>query len=328
MSFIRNYSKFHYIPYIATLLCFLLLILVKPIDLHLRFYLSTVLILLVSLYILKKGFIEKGVLLHLNVTIISFNFIIFFHILNPQKQIILMFLFILLLVLTIFSQAKKSYRNLNKEKLRSMRDTHNVTLRILGKVSEIKDRETTFHLKRVEKMIEVLVYFLRQNKVYTNYMTDNYLEDIKSAAYLHDIGKIGIPDNILNKKGKLTEGEFSIVQTHTLIGYNLLKEAQQEIKGGNIYTIAQEIARHHHERWDGTGYPDKLKEESIPLSARIMSIIDVYDALISKRSYKRAYSHEEALEIICNSRAHFDPVITEVFINNSNEIYKKIEAFT
>ncbi len=236
---------------------------------------------------------------------------------------------LLFLGLTVFImiESKLWLTKLNGYKLNSLKKTQNVTLKILGKISEIKDLETTNHLMRVEIMVEDLVIHLQKSKEYSNYITDKYQSDIKSAAYLHDIGRIGISDIILNKNGKLTDEEFDEIKKHTILGYNILKEAQNEIEEESIFHLALEITRHHHEKWDGSGYPDRLSGKNIPLSARIMSIIDVYDALISKRPYKEPLTHEEAINLIKDgSNSHFDPFITQIFISNSEDIYRKINS--
>jgi len=210
----------------------------------------------------------------------------------------------------------------------SLQRMQNTTLCILGKVSELRDKETTDHLKRVEVLIDSLTGYLSEDRNFAAYITRSYKMDMKSAAFLHDIGKIGIPDSLLNKEGPLSEDEFSIMQTHTLIGYNIIKEAQKEMNSESIYDLALEIVRHHHERWDGTGYPDGLKGEAIPLSARIMAVVDAYDALISKRSYKPALCHKEAIEIIeDDGGSHFDPDIVRVFLEHSQEIKHLLDDY-
>ena len=135
------------------------------------------------------------------------------------------------------------------------------------------------------------------------------------SAPLHDIGKVGIPDNILLKPGKLSDDEFAIMKTHANLGSESLEVAENELGSSSFLRYAREIAISHHERWDGTGYPCKLQGEQIPLSGRLMAVADVYDALISKRVYKPAFSHEEAKKIIVEGRGtHFDPRIVDVFL--------------
>jgi len=152
-----------------------------------------------------------------------------------------------------------------------------------------------------------------------SYKNENYLEDVSNAAILHDIGKIAIPDEILNKPGKLTETEFETMKQHTVIGGEMLAAADkrftEQIGAQSYLSLAQAIALHHHEKWDGTGYPEGLSGDEIPLAARITALCDVYDAVTSDRVYKKAWSHEEALDLIHKGRgSHFDPVITYVFL--------------
>jgi len=139
------------------------------------------------------------------------------------------------------------------------------------------------------------------------------------ASSLHDIGKVGIPDSILNKPGKLTEDEFSIMKTHVEIGTNTLSKLQEEYPNNSFVQLGIEITQCHHEKWDGNGYPKGLSGNDIPLSARIMAIVDVYDALISQRSYKLAYTHEDAIVMINEQIGkHFDPDLVNYF----NELFK------
>ena len=248
--------------------------------------------------------------------------------LYPTKYALIHLLYISLTYLITF-EAKRLLNSLHNDKLNSLKRSQLMALEILGKVSEIKDSETDLHLKRVEVLICELVRALMNTKRFREYLTDKYLEDISSAAYLHDIGKIGISDSILNKPGKLTNEEFALIKQHTIIGYDLLLEAKKKLKEETLYTLALEIARHHHERYDGNGYPDGLSGEEIPLSARIMAIVDVYDALTSKRPYKEAFSHKEALRIIeKDSGSHFDPYISRVFLDIEAQILLKLQQLS
>ena len=132
---------------------------------------------------------------------------------------------------------------------------------------------------------------------------------------MHDIGKVGIPDAILLKPGKLTNEEFDIIKHHTLIGGDAIKTVEAQVDGQSFLTLGREIAYYHHEKWDGSGYPKGLSGDSIPLSARIAAVADVYDALTSVRPYKKAFSHEKAVEIITRSNgAHFDPDVVRAFM--------------
>ena len=144
------------------------------------------------------------------------------------------------------------------------------------------------------------------------------MDDITLASILHDIGKVAIPDRILLKPGKLSDEEFELIKTHTVAGGKILETANKNLKRKvdkkSYLDIAQDIANYHHEKWDGTGYPEGLFQEEIPLSARIVAICDVYDAVSTDRVYKKAWSHDKAKKMILENRGrHFDPVITDVF---------------
>jgi HD-GYP domain-containing protein (c-di-GMP phosphodiesterase class II) len=146
-------------------------------------------------------------------------------------------------------------------------------------------------------------------------ISDDYFRNVVLAAPLHDIGKIKIPDIVLNKPARLTNDEYEIIKNHSIYGANIVKKTIYSLENKDYADVAYNIARHHHERWDGTGYPDRLKGEEIPLEARIMALADVYDALISDRVYKKAYSKEKAIEIIKEgSGSQFDPLLASLFV--------------
>jgi len=225
------------------------------------------------------------------------------------------------LVLFLIFLSKSSMAKLHEYKLSSIKKTQEVTLQILGKVSEVNNEETSGHLNRVQNIVKILAQELQKIPMYAQYIDTRYIQDLVSASTLHDIGKIGIPDHILNKEGPLNEEERDIMKTHTLVGHKLLSEAKDELSISSVYDLATEMARSHHERWDGSGYPDRLTGTSIPLSARIMALADVYDALLSKRPYKKAYSHVDSLNIIRKGAGtHFDPVLVKYFMKVSNQI--------
>jgi putative two-component system response regulator len=146
-----------------------------------------------------------------------------------------------------------------------------------------------------------------------------FIDGISQASPLHDIGKVGIPDGVLLKPGKLTPEEFEIMKTHTTIGYQTLASIEKKDTGSAFIKVGKEITLCHHEKWDGSGYPKGLKREEIPISARIMALADVYDALRSKRVYKESYSHEKSLGIITQGRgSHFDPLLVDLFLENDS----------
>lgn len=205
-------------------------------------------------------------------------------------------------------------------------EAHMATVYSLVKLSESREYSTGEHVVRVAELCSLLTDKIRCREKYREYINDDYVECMFKAAPLHDIGKVGIPDSILLKPGKLTPEEFEIMKTHTIIGENTLLDLKQRYSGYRFLELAVNIARHHHERWDGTGYPDGLSGQSIPLSARIMAVADTYDALRSKRVYKDAISHNDSVEVIRQSSGtHFDPEIVEVFIECENEIIEIYE---
>lgn len=198
----------------------------------------------------------------------------------------------------------------------------------LAKLAEYRDTETGNHLERMREYARILAEDLSQTQMYRDYITPDYIEDIFQSAILHDIGKIGIRDEILLKPGKLTDPEFETMKTHTLIGGDALTAVAEKVGVRSFLTLGKDIAYAHHEKWDGSGYPNKLRQEKIPLSARITAVADVYDALTSERPYKKAFTHETALEIIRkDSGSHFDPGVVAAFLRQADRINRVREKF-
>nr|HPK46071.1 HD domain-containing phosphohydrolase [Spirochaetota bacterium] len=194
-----------------------------------------------------------------------------------------------------------------------------VTIVSLAKLAEYRNKETGMHLERIMRYVEILARELSQHPDYRDYITEEYIQDLVNSCLLHDIGKVGVPDHILLKPGKLTDYEYEIMKTHTIIGAETIAEAEKKVEGRSYLNLGKEIAYYHHERWDGSGYPKGLKGDAIPFSARIVAIADVYDALVSERPYKRAFPHEKAVEFISKKAGtYFDPVIVEAFIKHHN----------
>jgi len=186
---------------------------------------------------------------------------------------------------------------------------------------EARDGITGLHIKNTGNFVRTLVDAMREDVRYKDIITKEYADMVAEAAYLHDIGKISIPDEVLQKPGKLTNEEFDIMKTHPAEGARIIKETLGKMENDEYVKIAYDMAYYHHERYAGGGYPCNLKGNDIPLSARIMAICDVYDALRSKRHYKDGFSVEKATDIIRESKGtHFDPDITEVFLNHIDEI--------
>lgn len=212
---------------------------------------------------------------------------------------------------------RDSRRKLNEEvesAVSVIKERELESLLLLGRTSEYKDRDTGSHILRVGRYSKLIMEKLGGSKEDQELML--------YAAPLHDVGKIGIPDSILNKNTKLTEEEYAVMKTHTIKGYNILSGTKSKyLDAGAI------IALSHHEKYDGTGYPNALKGEDIPLYGRIVAIADVFDALISERVYKNSWTLEQTLDYIkSQSGTHFDPALTEVFLKNINEAEEIIKS--
>lgn len=184
----------------------------------------------------------------------------------------------------------------------------------MAEVVENRDDNTGGHIKRTAQYVESIAKELKKHEAYRDVLTDRYMSDMAVAAPLHDIGKIHIPDAVLNKPGKLTEEEFEVMKMHTTAGEELLVRAKEELGESDYLNMAVEMAAYHHEWWNGKGYPYGKSGEEIPLCARIMAVADVFDALTSKRCYKNAMPLEKAYAIIREeSGTHFDPAVVEAF---------------
>ncbi|MFW5860999.1 MAG: PAS domain S-box protein [Spirochaetota bacterium] len=215
---------------------------------------------------------------------------------------------------------KKKLENNWKELNERLNHAQLITIVSLAKLAEYRDIETGLHLERIMKYTELIARQLAGYTHYSNYITEAYITDLVNSCLLHDIGKVGIPDQILHKPGMLTEEEYEIMKKHTLIGGDTMANAEKKVKGRSYLNIGKEIAYYHHERWDGSGYPYGLKGKSIPLSARIVSIADVYDALTTSRPYKEAYSHDRAMEIIVEKAgSQFDETIVDALLKCSGD---------
>lgn len=194
-------------------------------------------------------------------------------------------------------------------------ESRDVIILAISKLAEARDQDTGNHLDRIRYYSKTLAHFLYEQGLFTEIVDEIFIENIFLTSMLHDIGKIGIPDAVLLKPGKLNDDEFEIMKKHTVIGYETLKEAAGTLPRVSYLQMSADIARYHHERYDGSGYPVGIKGVDIPLAARIVALADVYDALISKRVYKEAFSHEIAKQIILDGRSkHFDPILVDAFI--------------
>ncbi|MGD8342239.1 MAG: HD domain-containing phosphohydrolase [Desulfobacterales bacterium] len=201
------------------------------------------------------------------------------------------------------------------ESYRKVHEARSATILGLAKLAEYRDEGTGTHLERIREYARLIAVQLAKHSKFADRIDQQYIDDIYQSSILHDIGKVGTPDALLLKPGELTEEEFDIIKRHTLMGGNALKAIESQIEGKSFLAMGKEIAYNHHEKWDGSGYPRGLKGEEIPLSARIIAVADVYDALTTKRFYKEAYSHDKAKSMIVRLKGqHFDPEIVKAFV--------------
>jgi len=204
-----------------------------------------------------------------------------------------------------------------------------VTIQMMAGLAETRDSETGNHIRRTQHYVKALAQQLRSHPRYGSQLDDRTIDLLFRSAPLHDIGKVGIPDRILLKPGRFTPEEFAIMQTHTTLGRDAIATAERQLGVEvDFLRLAKEIAYSHQEKWDGSGYPQGLAGEAIPLSARLMALADVYDALISHRIYKEAMSQEDAVAIIEEGRGrHFDPDVVEAFRAVAGEFRAIAERF-
>lgn len=205
--------------------------------------------------------------------------------------------------------------------LNKINDTQRMVIESMTTVAETRDPETGGHIKRTQNYVRALAGYLAREGRYPELLTPEYISLLYLSAPLHDIGKVGVRDSILLKPGKLDEDEFELMKQHARYGAEIIANASKGLEGDNFLRIAAEIAGCHHEKWDGTGYPNGLAGEAIPLSARLMAVADVYDALISKRCYKPSFPHDVATRILLEKRGNdLDPVVVDAFFAIEEEI--------
>jgi putative two-component system response regulator len=221
-------------------------------------------------------------------------------------------------------ELEESNQNLEyriRDRTAQLARTQQITVFSLAKLAESRDTETGAHLERMRSYAREIACELGQRDKYRGKLHPDFVEQVFQSSPLHDIGKVGIPDAILLKPGKLEEQEFDIMKTHTLIGGDTLKAADKEAGQQSFLAMGRDIAYHHHERWDGNGYPFSKVGEEIPLAARIVAVSDVYDALSSKRPYKEAYSHETSIGIVIEGRGTaFDPDVVDAFLAREKSV--------
>ncbi len=235
----------------------------------------------------------------------------------------------------VIEKLKKNYmKSLEEavvERTREIKDTQRAAVLAMANLAESIDDDTGGHIQRIQYYSRVLAEEMRKIPKYREICTDEYIEMVTDLSPLHDLGKVGIRDAILQKPDRLTDEEFEIMKEHSEIGARALRMAGEMIHREGLFSIAEMIARYHHEKWDGTGYPSveingenrPLKGEEIPLCARLVALADVYDALTSKRPYKMPFPHEKARDmIVAQSGKHFDPDTVQAFLRREQDFVK------
>jgi len=215
-----------------------------------------------------------------------------------------------------------------KERTLEILNTRKALIVSLASLSESRDNETGAHIFRTQEYSKILAEELRKTVKYSTVITNNFVENMYDCSPLHDIGKVGIADHILLKPGKLTIEEFEIMKSHCYIGKKTLETGIAMLGKSEFFNFASDIIYTHHEKYDGSGYPEGLKGETIPLNGRIMAVSDVYDALTTKRTYKDAWSHEKARDLMIEQAGkHFDPDIIQAFLAAQNSFIDSKNKF-
>lgn len=229
-----------------------------------------------------------------------------------------------MLLITEITDSYYYTERLQNELKKKTREVISIQRDIIGSFAsmiEARDGITGLHIKNTANLVKVLVNVMKNNPKYSGIITDEYAQMTAAAAHLHDIGKIAIPDRILQKEGKLTDEEFAIMKTHPVEGAKILENTIKGLESDAYYQIAHDMVLYHHEKYDGNGYPTGISGENIPLTARIMAVADVYDALRSKRHYKDGFSKEKSMAIMEESKGtHFDADIVTIFLENIDEM--------
>jgi putative two-component system response regulator len=228
----------------------------------------------------------------------------------------------------MLSLAQKALQNQNEileikveERTRELMLTQQATIMSSASLAEYRDLETGGHIKRIKEYVHIIAKELMNNPKYQNMINDKYIDFLVQSSPLHDIGKVGVPDAILKKSGKLDTDEFEIMKKHTTYGKNAIETVEKDLGELAFLHLAKEMAYTHHERWDGLGYPRGIKGNEIPLSGRIITVADVYDGLVSRRIYKPPYTHQVAVEMILKGKSmQFDPDVVDAFVGCLEEI--------
>ena len=215
-----------------------------------------------------------------------------------------------------------------QERTETISKMQNGLIMVLADMVESRDKCTGDHVRKTAAYTRIIMDALKKKGYYKEQLTDKFIYDVYHSAPLHDVGKIQVPDAILNKPGRLNEEEFEEMKRHTTAGSDIIRQAIENVPESGYLNEAKNLAEFHHEKWDGSGYPHGIAGEEIPLSARIMAVADVFDALVSERSYKKPFTFEEAMNIIKEGAgSHFDPKIAEVFLDSADEVRTVAEKF-
>ena len=213
------------------------------------------------------------------------------------------------------------YLNLEAPALKELERYHSEMVMGFSTLIERRDNSTGGHIRRTSTYVDLITRQLKKDGIYTDILTDDYAKNLIEAAPMHDIGKVAIPDAILQKPGRLTEDEFATMRLHAEYGGKIIQETFQHLGNDEYFQMAYEVARFHHEKWNGKGYPDRLDGESIPLCARIMAVADVFDAVSEKRCYRQAMSMDQSFSIIEQGRGQdFDPMIVDAFLTIRDQV--------
>lgn len=208
-------------------------------------------------------------------------------------------------------------------------NSRNAMILCLAKLAEYRDKDVGSHLERIQAFSRILATEISNQIKYKSQATEQFISDIGLASILHDIGKVGIPDAVLLKPGKLTAEEFETIKQHSRMGSDALKDIEAKYQSETFISMAKDITLYHHERWNGKGYPEGLEGDGIPLAARIVSLVDVYDALTCKLVYKEAFSHDQAIKIIVKERGQqFDPDVVDAFMSCNKEFVRVQKRLT
>ena len=216
-----------------------------------------------------------------------------------------------------------------QEKTDQISQMQKALIMVLADIVESRDKNTGAHVRKTAAYTEIILHALRKKGYYTEQLNDGYISDVVNSAPLHDIGKIQVPDAILNKPGRLDDEEYAIMKTHTTAGRDIISEAIALVPDSGYLNEARNLAAYHHEKWDGSGYPTGISGEEIPLSARVMAVADVFDALVSRRSYKTPMSYEKAIGIIQEGAGkHFDPLVVDAFVSEEKKVRRVEQKFS